>query len=65
MRNAPVEFVVGSADVDLHFVVTNRANDVSAEQVAAKFPAGVTVHEPNFATGPNQRCLLHRERFSR
>ena len=60
-----MEFLVTRADVDLHFVVADPAHDVGAEQVAAKFPAGVAIHEADLATGPSQRGFLHRERFSR
>jgi hypothetical protein len=50
-RDPAVKFVVGSADVDVDFIVAHFAHDVAAEQVASEFSSGVPIHEANFAAG--------------
>ena len=60
-----MEFLIGGADVNLRFVVADAADDISAEQITPEFPAGVSVHEANFATGPDKRRLFRRKGFSR
>ena len=49
-----VKFLITRADVNLQMFVADAAHDVTAEQIAAKFPAGVPIHETDFAAGPNQ-----------
>src|SRR5437868_1474238 len=63
-RAREMRFFVAGADVDLHVLVANAAENVTAKFVAAEFAAGrVTVEDPDLAAGPSQRRFLQSERF--
>ena len=49
-----MRFVVPRADVNLHMIVPDAADNVAAEFVTTEFSGTVAVQEPNLTSGPIQ-----------
>ena len=60
-----VKFLIRRANVDLHVLVADAAHEIGTKKIAAELPAGVTIHEADFAAGPGERRFFRGERFRR
>src|SRR6516162_7281197 len=59
-----MRLLVAGANVDLHMLVPDSANDVAAKFIAAEFAAGrMAVENSDLAAGPRQRCFFRGERL--